>query len=59
MRKRTFFFLTCLFLSIGMTWAQHSIVSGIVLSEEDGEPVIGGVGIGSRYTGRYHDGYRW
>ena len=41
MRKRTFFFLTCLFLSIGMTWAQHSIVSGIVLSEEDGEPVIG------------------
>lgn len=41
MKKRTLFFLTCLFLSIGMMWAQHSTVSGIVISEEDGEPVIG------------------
>lgn len=41
MKKRTLFFLTCLFLSIGMMWAQHSTVTGIVVSEEDGEPVIG------------------
>lgn len=41
MKKRTLFFLTCLFLSIGMMWAQQSTVTGIVVSEEDGEPVIG------------------
>lgn len=40
MKKRTLFLFICL-LSIGMMWAQHSTVSGIVLSEEGGEPVIG------------------
>ncbi len=33
--------LACFFISMGLVSAQTSTVSGIVLSEEDGEPVIG------------------
>lgn len=33
--------VTCLIMSIGIVTAQTSNVSGIVVSEEDGEPVIG------------------
>ena len=40
MKKRTLFFLTCLFLSIGMMWAQQSTVTGIVVSEEDGAHLV-------------------
>ena len=32
---------TCLFMSIGFVTSQTSTVSGIVTSEEDGEPVVG------------------
>lgn len=41
MKKRTLLFLTCLFLSMGMMWAQRSNVSGIVISEDDDQPIIG------------------
>ena len=34
-------FLTCLLMSIGLVTAQTSTVSGVVHSEEDGEPVVG------------------
>ena len=40
MKKITFFFL-CLFLGIGLVSAQTVKVSGTVLSEDDGEPIIG------------------
>ncbi len=33
--------LTCLFLSMGLALAQTSTVTGVVISEEDGQPVIG------------------
>jgi TonB-linked SusC/RagA family outer membrane protein len=41
MMKKVFTLLSCLFLSIGLLTAQTSGVQGIVISAEDGEPVIG------------------
>lgn len=41
MRKKIMLLVTCLIMSIGIVTAQTSNVSGIVVSEEDGEPVIG------------------
>ena len=40
MEKRLSVVLACLFLFVGMTFAQNKI-SGTVVSAEDGEPVIG------------------
>lgn len=40
MEKRLMMFFACLFLSLGMVLAQTN-VSGTVVSQEDGEPVIG------------------
>ncbi|SES83188.1 SusC/RagA family TonB-linked outer membrane protein [Prevotella sp. kh1p2] len=40
MEKRLMTFLACLFLSLGMALAQTR-VSGTVVSQEDGEPVVG------------------
>ncbi len=34
-------FLTCLLISVGLTTAQNQTVTGTVISEEDGEPVVG------------------
>lgn len=39
--KRFTLFFTCLFLSLGMALAQQKTISGIVISAEDGEPIIG------------------
>ena len=33
--------LTCLFIGIGLVTAQTSRVTGLVTSEEDGQPVVG------------------
>ena len=33
--------LTCLFVSIGLVTAQTQKVTGVVISEEDGQPVVG------------------
>lgn len=41
MKKKAMLLLTCLFVSIGWLTAQMSSVSGVVISEEDGEPVVG------------------
>ena len=41
MRKKMMMFLSCLLLSFGIASAQSQKVSGVVLSEEDGLPVIG------------------
>lgn len=41
MKKKLSMLLTCLVLSIGLVWAQTSTVTGVVVGEEDGEPVIG------------------
>ena len=41
MKKRLTFLLSLLILSIGFTMAQVSKVTGVVVSAENGEPVIG------------------
>lgn len=41
MKKKVLMSLACFFLSMGLAMAQTSKTSGIVISEEDGEPVIG------------------
>ena len=41
MSKRVLFTLSCLFLWVGMTMAQVGRISGVVLSAEDNEPVVG------------------
>ena len=35
------FLMTCLFTGIGLMTAQTSRVTGLVTSEEDGQPVVG------------------
>ena len=40
MEKKLTMILACLFLSIGMAFAQTK-VTGTVLSQDDGQPVIG------------------
>ncbi len=34
-------FLTCIWISVGVLFAQERTVTGVVISEEDGEPIIG------------------
>lgn len=41
MKRKLVLLLVCLFISIGMATAQTQKVTGIVISEEDGQPVIG------------------
>lgn len=41
MERKLVLFLACLFMSIGLVTAQTLTVSGVVISEEDGEPVVG------------------
>lgn len=41
MERKLVLFLACLFMSIGLVTAQTLTVSGVVVSEEDGEPVVG------------------
>ena len=41
MKRKLMLFLACLFMSIGLVTAQTSTISGVVHSEEDGEPVVG------------------
>ena len=41
MKRRMLLLLTCCIIGIGMVMAQTSKVTGSVLSEEDGEAVIG------------------
>lgn len=42
MKKKLFLSLVCLLMGIGLTIAQNSTkITGIVISEDDGEPVIG------------------
>lgn len=41
MKKRVLFTLACLLLWTGMTMAQVSRITGIVVSEEDNEPIVG------------------
>ena len=41
MKRKLMLFWTFLCMSIGLMMAQNSTVTGIVTSEEDGEPVVG------------------
>lgn len=41
MGKKLLLLLACLFVSIGFVAAQTSTISGVVTSEEDGQPVVG------------------
>ena len=41
MKRKLMLLLTCLIVSIGLVTAQSQTVSGTVISEEDGQPVVG------------------
>ena len=41
MKRKLMFLMTFLFISIGLVTAQTSRVTGLVTSEEDGQPVVG------------------
>ena len=41
MKRKLMFFMTFLFIGIGLATAQTSKVTGLVTSEEDGQPVVG------------------
>ena len=41
MKRKLMFLMTFLFIVIGLVTAQTSRVTGLVTSEEDGQPVVG------------------
>ena len=41
MKRKLMFFMTFLFIGIGLATEQTSKVTGLVTSEEDGQPVVG------------------
>ena len=41
MKRKLMLLLACLFVVIGLVTAQTRTVTGVVISEEDGQPVIG------------------
>ena len=41
MKRKLMFLMTFLFIGIGLVAAQTSRVTGLVTSEEDGQPVVG------------------
>ena len=41
MKRKLMFLMTFLFIGIGLMIAQTSRVTGLVTSEEDGQPVVG------------------
>jgi len=41
MKRKLMLLLTCLFVGIGLVTAQNQKVTGVVVSEEDGQPVLG------------------
>ncbi|MDM8339149.1 carboxypeptidase-like regulatory domain-containing protein, partial [Mediterranea massiliensis] len=41
MKRKLMLLLACFFVGIGLVTAQTQKVTGVVISEEDGQPVIG------------------
>ncbi|MCE9108464.1 carboxypeptidase-like regulatory domain-containing protein, partial [Bacteroides pyogenes] len=41
MKRKLMLLLACLFVGIGLVTAQTLKVTGVVISEEDGQPVVG------------------
>ncbi|EJW90038.1 hypothetical protein, secreted, partial [gut metagenome] len=41
MERKLMLLLACLFMSIGLVTAQTQKITGVVISEEDGQPVVG------------------
>ncbi|WP_270349561.1 carboxypeptidase-like regulatory domain-containing protein [Bacteroides intestinalis] len=41
MKRKLMLLLACLFVGIGLVTAQTQTITGVVISEEDGQPVIG------------------
>ena len=41
MKRKLMLLLACLFVGIGLVTAQTQKVTGVVISEEDGQPIIG------------------
>ena len=41
MKRKVMLLLACLFVGIGLVTAQTKRVTGVVISDEDGQPVIG------------------
>ena len=52
MKKHLTMLLACLFLSIGVALAQTQI-NGTVVSESDGEPIVGATGTQHWYRDRH------
>ena len=50
MKKRVLFTLACLFLWTGMAMAQVSRITGVVVSAEDNEPIVGASEIGRAHV---------
>lgn len=41
MEKKLLLFLACIFINIGLITAQTKKVTGVVISSEDNEPIVG------------------
>ena len=41
MKRKLMLLLACLFVGIGLVTAQTQKITGVVISEEDGQPVVG------------------
>ena len=55
MKKRVLFTLACLFLWTGMAMAQVSRITGVVVSAEDNEPIVGASRLTLRSVNRVHN----
>ena len=56
MKRKLMLLLACLFVGIGLVTAQTQTVTGVVISEEDGQPVVGAsVRVGNTQLGAITD----
>lgn len=59
MKRKLTLMLALLFVWTGVAWSQGVTVKGVVTSEEDGLPIVGGFSIGKGYYPRNHYGCGW
>ena len=60
MKRKLMLLLACLFVGIGLVTAQTQKVTGVVISEEDGQPVIGASVVkGTQKQNRCYYQCRW
>ena len=59
MKRKLMLLLACLFVGIGLVTAQTQKITGVVISEEDGQPVVGASVLAKRYYSRYNHRCGW